>query len=320
MNRDDRTTTDPSRADTRADADGARADPAARPTRRAALAGLVAVAVPLVPAPALARRLVAREPFAIGVLSRAVLPEAAREAAMARFERALARPVRLRRFAEGARLVDAASAGRLDLTVHTALSFAAVRGLCGCTRPLLRPLAADGTAGLRAVLIVRGDGPTSLAELGGAAAPSAVLGAAPGTVAGEMARRGASADAKAPLSFAGEAPDAALSRFMAGGGLALAGHERVDAGGHALGGTLERLGGTDGTGGGFRVLWRSRPVWHGPLALSARAEPMADAVTGALLALSPGSPALAGLGLGRVGGFVAAGREDYAALAALLRT
>ena len=284
------------------------------PSRRTLLVGALAASAAF-PAPALARRLVGREPFTIGVLAPGILPESAREATASRMERAVARPVRLRRFGSAARLVDAAAGGRVDLAVHTALSYASTAGLCGCSAPLLRPVASDGTAGLRAVLIVRGRGPTGLGDLPGASSGkgAAILGAAPGTVAGEVVRRGVAADAGRSLPFAGEAPDAALSRFMAGGGVALAGHERVDADGAALGGTLERLG------GGYRVLWRSRPVWHGPLALSARADPLADRVTGALLALAPGSAALAGLGLGRVRGFTAATADDYAPLVALLR-
>lgn len=291
-------------------------------TRRAVLVGLgAALALPALPRPALARRLVGREPFTIGVLTPGVLPEHAREAAASAMERAVARPVRLRRFGGAARLVDAAAGARLDLAVHTALSYASTTGLCGgCSTPLLRPVAADGTVGLRAVLIVRGGGPEALSDLPGRgpdaaeADPDAViLGAAPGTVTGEVVRRGVAADAGRALAFAGESPDVALSRFMGGGGVALAGHERVDVGGDTLGGTLERLG------PGHRVLWRSRPVWHGPLALAARSAALADAVTGALLSLAPGSAALAGLGLGRVRGFAAAAPRDYAPLVALLR-
>ena len=299
-------------------------------TRRAALTGALglagaaplALATPaLLVTPALAQRLVAREPFIVGVLAPGVLAQSAREATASRLERAVSRPVRLRRFGGAARLVDAAAGGRVDLAVHTALTYASTVGLCGCSAPLLRPVAADGTAGLRAVLIVRDGGPTDLDALPGqdegeGASDAAILGAAPGTVAGEVVRRGVTADAGRALHFAGEAPGAALSRFMAGGGVALAGDERVGTDGTALkgsGGTLDRLG------PGHRVLWRSRPVWHGPLALSARAEALSDRVTGALIALPPGSAALAGLGLGRVKGFAAAAPEDYAPLVALLR-
>ena len=306
-------------------------------SRRAALASLAlaAIAAPPLAAPALARRLVGREPFTIGVLAPGVLPESAREATASRLERAVARPVRLRRFGGAARLVDAAAGGRIDLAVHTALSYASTAGLCDCSTPILRPVASDGTAGLRAVLIVRERGPNGLDALPGASPgdetagdgsrndgsrnidageiDAAILGAAPGTVAGEVVRRGVAADAGRALRFAGDSPDAALSRFMAGGGAALAGHERVGVNGNTLGGTLARLG------PGHRVLWRSRPVWHGPLALSARAAPLSDRVTGALIALTPGSAALAGLGLGRVKGFAAARSADYAPLVALLR-
>lgn len=291
----------------------------ADPGRRALLAGAVGIALG---APALlgasdaradaraeARTEALAEPFAIGVPSAAPLREDARQSAERRFAAALNGPVRVRRFASAARLVDAAAVGGLDLAVHTALSFATVRALCGCSDPLLRPVAMDGTAGLRAVLIVRADGPRRLADL----LDGTILGAAPGTVAGEVVRRGAAADAGHALRFTGDAPDVAVARFGAGGGLALAGHERVDADGGALGGTLERLGDA-------RVLWRSRPIWHGPLALSAGAAASREAVTAALLALAPGQSALDGLGLGRVRGFVAARADDYAPLVRLLRT
>ena len=254
----------------------------------------------------------AREPFRIGVPSANPIPAEAAAATEAHFRGALGQPVQLRRFASAARLVDAASAGGIDLAVHTALSFAAVRSLCDCAAPLLRPVAADGTVGLRAVVIVRDNGPGTMDDLAGAT----VLGAAMGTVAGEIARHGVRAATGRSLRFAGEAPDVALSRFVAGGGAALAGHERIDATGAALGGTMERLG---AAGVPARVLWRSGPVWHGPLALGRTAAATRDATTAALLALAPGSPALAGLGLGRVNGFVAARSADYLPMVRLLR-
>ena len=290
------------------------------PARRRALAlALPTLALPVLAPlalPAVIRAASAAEPFRIGVPSPVPLPDAARDAVERRFAHALGIPVRLRRFAGAARLVDAAAAGTLDLSIHTALSFATVQSLCRCADPLLRPVAHDGTAGLRAVVIVRDDGPRTLSGL----EDGAILGAASGTVAGEVVRRGLSADAARTLRFAGEAPDAALSRFLAGGGIALAGHERIGADGSTLGGTMRRLAEATADGSPVpRLLWRSRPIWHGPLALGADAAGRRDAVMAALLGLSPGAPAMAGLGLGRVRGFAAARAEDYAPLVRLLR-
>lgn len=275
-----------------------------------ALAGDATLPV-LGPRPALARSPLdpAAAPFPIAMLSPEPPSEAALAATRKAFERALSRPVSLRHYREGARLVDAAASGRGDVSVHTALTYAATALLCGCAVPVLRPTSRDGTAGMRAVVIARRDGTVrQLNDLAG----RELLGATERNVAGQVVRRGLPNVRKA-IRFDGA--DRGLARYMAGEGAALVGFERIDRDGSPTGGTMDRL-----DPGGHGVLWRSFPVWHGPVCVAASVDPaLRRRIVGELVALRVGGRALTGLGLGGIGGFVAADAKDYAPLVALLR-
>ena len=294
--------------------------PHADRTRRAVLRvglGAAALAAPLlVPdaralaAPAGTPPRMPREIFHVGVLAPSRPDARALDAAKRRLERAVARPVAVRPFADGARLVDAVLSGRAHCAVHTVLTYLAADLVCGCALPVLRPVARDRTAGMRAVVAVRREGPVrSLEALDG----RAVLGAGEGTVAGEVVRRGLP---RGSMPIFPAARDA-LARFARGEGDALVLDEAVDASGEAVRPALARL---PDAGAAYDVLWRSRPIWHGPVTLDASLPArLRERLTGEMAALRPGEPALTGLGLGRVRGFVPASREDYAPLAALLR-
>ena len=281
------------------------------PSRRAFLRGGATLPLSLVAAPALAQGLGAPDaaPFPIATLAPVPPTDRAVAAAQRAFERALSRPVSVRNYRDGVRLVDAAASGRGDISVHTALTYAATASLCGCAIPVLRPISRDGAAGMRAIIIVRRDGPArQLTDLAG----RALLGATRGSVAGEVVRRGLPAVREA-IVFDEER--GALARFRDGEGVALAGFERIDRDGAAIGGTLARLEPER-----HAVLWRSFPVWHGPVCVAAGVDPaLRRRIVGELVALRVGGQALAGLGLGGIRGFVAAEAEDYTPLVTLLR-
>ena len=235
------------------------------------------------------------------------------ERARRAFERELARPVRMQHFTSGARLADAASAGNLHCAVHTSLTFAATALACRCALPVLRPISLDGAAGVRAVVLVRQD--SGFARIGDLAGRVA-LGAKRGTVAGEVARSALSARfGPAAAPFHDDAGDP-IARFDAGEGDALVGFERIDAKGQALDGTTAFLKAD------VRVVWRSFPVWHGPVALSASGtvtRVMGEKAVAALATMRPGGPELRGMGLGRVRNLTAASFDEYAPLLRVVR-
>ena len=276
--------------------------------RRAVLRS-ASLALPAVLAPSVVR---ARPggAFTVAALSPVPVPEAALEATRASFERALSRPVAVRHYRSGARLVDAVVSDRARCAVHTSLTFAASSLVCSCAEPVLRPVARDGTAGQRAVLIVRRDGPVrALADLAG----REVLGAETGSVTGEVLRGALAVEAR----YDGRSMAAAPARFTEGEGDALAGYERIDRDGTAIGGTLERLAGGEER---YAVLWRSFPLWHGPITVASDlTASLRDRLVAEMVSLRPGGPAMTGLGLGNVRTLVAASAEEYAPLLALLQ-
>ena len=290
-----------------------------KPTRRrvltAALATPALLAAPaLLVSPARAAGLFGdSDRFGVAGLAPTPPAERALEATRKSFERALSRPVAVRHYRTGARLVDAVISGRAQCAVHTSMTYAASALMCDCAVPVLRPVARDGTAGVRAVLIVRRDGPVRGVD---GLAGRTVLGASEGSVAGEVLRRGL----RAPSGTRFDEGDA-VARFAAGEGEALAGYEIIDRNGDALAaaheGTLARL--PEG-GKGFAVLWRSFPIWHGPLAVSASLNaPLRRRLTTELVSLRPGGPSMQGLGLGNVRVLTVAKARDYAPLLTLMR-
>ena len=284
------------------------AEKAQRPTRRDCLSATLAASSLFLPS--LQDDAAANEEkpraFTFATLAASAPPAFARERARKAFERELLRPVAMRHFRSGPRLIDAVASGGIDCAVHTSLTFAATLSLCDCAVPILRPVGKDGTAGLRALLLVRNEGPRALDDL----ASGLILGAKGGTVAGEVARAallrrfGAT---NAP--FYDDAGDA-TARFRNGEGMALFAVERIDANGDSL-----------DTGRRWRTLWRSFPLWHGPIAVSRQIDDGAlrQRLLGALLVMRPGEPPLQGLGLGRISSLVGARSEDYAPLVTLLR-
>lgn len=68
-------------------------------------------------------------------------------------------PVELQIFRKGQELVDAAAHRAIDYGVYTAATYAAAWRSCGCIEPIGAPRSIDGTAGVRSILVVRGDSP-----------------------------------------------------------------------------------------------------------------------------------------------------------------
>lgn len=74
-----------------------------------------------------------------------------------RLAAALQKPVTLAPQPDGAALVAALVAKRVDYAILSASAFAAAERTCACLEPLAVPRAADGATGWRATIVVRGD-------------------------------------------------------------------------------------------------------------------------------------------------------------------
>lgn len=114
-----------------------------------AVAAMLAAAAPAVAAPSSPD---APQPFRVGMVS----PPGEN---FSRIERAFAAALGMRveivvvpGYAE---LIEAQIGRRIDYALYSAPAYAAAAIRCECLRPLAAPLAADGAAGLRSVLIVR---------------------------------------------------------------------------------------------------------------------------------------------------------------------
>ncbi|MDF1610367.1 PhnD/SsuA/transferrin family substrate-binding protein [Hoeflea sp. YIM 152468] len=77
------------------------------------------------------------------------------EAVQSAFATALGIPVEIIKLGSYAALIDAHASGRVGYAIHSARSYAAADAACGCVRAFRSPVAADGSTGFRAVLVVR---------------------------------------------------------------------------------------------------------------------------------------------------------------------
>lgn len=256
-------------------------------------------------------------PFTIGILGHREPPELALKTLRRTMRSALAREIAFETFARGERLVEASATGRIAVSVHTALTFAATRIACDCLQPLARPVTASGEAGLRSAILVRADGDLQRMD---DVAGRTVLGGGDGSIPAKVARialRHRLRGEAVPLHVGTDARDD-VSRFLAGAGDALIGHEVLDRFGTALAGkgTLAKLHAEEA--GEFRTIWRSGRIWHGPVALHREHAHLAAPLRGVLLTMPTGGAETIGLGLGRVS-LDPAVADEYDLLPHLLR-
>jgi phosphonate transport system substrate-binding protein len=257
---------------------------------------------------ALAMPAAAQDAFRIGVVA---LPgeEAAIDdlaATKSAYSTALGLPVEVMAARSYAALAEAQIEGRIDYGVYSAAAFAAASLRCGCLSPVAAPVDADGTVGLRAVLIARGDGTGRLAV----GAPDSLATRLVPLAASPQAR---AAQAEGRLVEAGSAAEAE-ALFVAGRvdgffGWVPAGAED----GEDAGGSLARLGVAGVDPASFRIVWRSPLLRYGPHAVRddiapERAERLARLLEGvAGGGANPGRRILRGHG-----GFAAVTAADYA--------
>ncbi|WP_187969024.1 phosphate/phosphite/phosphonate ABC transporter substrate-binding protein [Aquibium microcysteis] len=205
-----------------------------------------------------------------------------------------------------AALIDAQSRGRIDYGVYTAAAYALARRVCGCLEAIAAPIGADGSTGIRAVLIRRRD------EAG------AVV-AVPPDATGWLASARQPAGAPGPYAEAASASDAEdmLVSGKAGG---MIGWVPFQPGAAPDGGTLSRLVAAGLSREDLLVEWQSEPLRYGPHAVRAD---MPAATRAALVRFLTGlhdaqPDVLQHLEPLRQGGFVRVSDADYAVAAAMV--
>jgi phosphonate transport system substrate-binding protein len=190
-----------------------------------------------------------------------------------RLAAALAKPVTLAPQPDGRALVEAVVAGRVDYAILSASAYAAAEANCHCLEPLAVPRAADGAAGWRASVVVRGDSPVrDLAGLKGRslAVPAADAFAGRTYALAELRRAGLAEADLGRLDEAGGA-EAAARAVVAGRAEAaliwLPASGAAETAARGIPGLLaeRRALPTEG----LRPVWQAPPVPHGPHAVRA---------------------------------------------------
>lgn len=229
-------------------------------------AALLAAAVPAVPA-------AAQEAFRIGLVA---LPSSGAgdeagdgagiedlAALKASYSAALGLPVEVMAARDYAALAEAQIAGRIDYAVYSAPAYAAVALRCGCVVPVAAPVEADGSTGLRALLILRQGADDARSRLAVGPADSLATRLAP--LAGSQAAQAAAAAGRlVETASALEAETLFLDGKVDGFfGWAPAGAETEEP----SGGSLARLAAAGLDAATYRVAWRSDLLRYGPHAV-----------------------------------------------------
>lgn len=206
-----------------------------------------------------------------------------------------------------AALIDAQSRRRIDYGVYSATAYATAQRVCSCVEAIAAPVGADGSTGMRAVLIRREGGTTgAVAIVPGDAAHWLAVGR-PAMAAGERTIEVASVSEAEDMLLSGEADG-------------MIGWVPFRPGAPLAGGTLSRLAAAGIPEGDLRVVWQSETLRYGPHAV----RPDLPAATRAALVrfltgLRDTQPdVLMHLEPARQGGFVRASDDDYAAARAMV--
>lgn len=218
-----------------------------------------------------------------------------------------------------AALAEAQIEGRIDYAVYSAAAYAAAALRCGCVVPVAAPVDADGSTGLRSLLIVRSDVADGSGRLAVGPADSLATRLAP-LAASEAAQTAAATGLLVETASALEAETLFLDGKVDGFfGWAPAGPDNADAAagedGASAGGSPARLAAAGLDPSGYRIAWRSELLRYGPHAVrGGMAAERIGQLTGLLERagggeVNPGRRILRGHG-----GFAAATADDYRAV------
>jgi len=204
----------------------------------------------------------------------------------AAYSAALGMPVEVMVARDYAALAEAQIAGRIDYAAYSAPAFAAAALRCGCVVPVAAPVDADGSVGLRSVLIVRGVSSRGEARLAVGPADSLATRLVPLAASAE-AREAATSGRLVETASALEAE----SLFVAGEvdgffGWVPAG---PDDGTEPPGGSPARLAAAGLEPPAWRIAWRSTTLRYGPHAVRADTAPArVEKLVGLLQGIAPG--------------------------------
>jgi phosphonate transport system substrate-binding protein len=239
---------------------------------------------------------------------------------------ALDRPVEILPMASLSALVDAQVLNRVDGGFYSSAAYASAEALCRCLDPLVAPAAGDGTTAYHALVVARaGSGIAALSDLEGsrvAVGPPDSVGARQMQLAG-LKEEGIEADAFfAELIEAGSA--VASVRMMLDGEADAAFAWSSLAGepyeGYSRGTLSFLVSRGEMAMEDIVVVWRSRPIAHGPFAVrTALPQEERAAIEAYLVGLAESDPELYDrLDLFYGGGFRPVEPADYRALALIV--
>lgn len=260
-------------------------------------------------------------PIRLGILPRRDLRRTleAVSGLQSRLSDTLGRPVEFVPVSSYAAMIDAQVLGRIDGGFYSTSAFARAESLCKCLEPIVTPAAADGTTAFYALIVAPQAAKLSrVTDLDGAVAATARPDSVGGTRAqlASLLADGVDIDALFAELLGTPSPEAAVEAMLAGeadvafawsslSGPASVGYSR---------GTLAYLsqsGAVDPAS--LKILWRSPPIAHGPVALAAKL-PAGDraAVAAVLIGLKEDYPdAYGALEPYYSGGYEASEAEDY---------
>lgn len=231
----------------------------------------------------------------------------------ASYSAALGLPVEVMVARDYAALAEAQIEGRVDYAVYSATAYAAAALRCGCVVPVAAPVEADGSTGLRSLLIVRNGADAAGPRLAIGPADSLATRLAP-LAASEAARAAAASGMLVETASALEAETLFLEGKVDGFfGWAPAGPGETDE--PSGGGSLARLAAAGVDPSGYRVAWRSELLRYGPHAARSGMAPERIGRLAGLLeragggGINPGRRILRGHG-----GFAAVEAADYRAV------
>ncbi len=222
-------------------------------------------------------------------------------------------------------LIEAHRASRIEYAVYSASAFSAAWLLCKCVTPIAAPVATDGSARFRSVLIARKSAAQSLDDLGSATILVPGRDSFSGFIFPQdrLARDGVEVEARGWELRDMQSMDAALEAFSAGEADAIFGWQGEEpsispADAAPQLDTMDRL---VAAGADVSVIWKSPPVPYGPHAIrSGIAQEAKELILPFLAGLIDDNPeAYEAIETRYTGGFQPIGFEDYKPVVDALR-
>ncbi len=239
-------------------------------------------------------------------------------------ESALGMPVEIAPAKDYPALIDATTRSRVEYAILSANAFAAAHAACECIDPLVIATSGDGASAFRQSLIVRADGPSSLASLKGRKLALMETGAIGGNLLAlhELASQGLDLSSNevevVPFSTSGEA----IAALSDGTVDALLGWTPDPAPENLARGTLYAMAQFGADPAAYRSIWLSSPIPHRVHAVRRTLDGEAKTILRSLLSSLFSTDPVAYDSVEPVygGGFLAARQSQFEPLAAAYRS